>query len=246
MPISAIIVDDEVLARERMRSLLAAHADVEITSEFATAAAARDFLERQCPDVVLLDVQLGDRSGLSIANMTRPGELPFVIFTTAFSEYAVQAFESRAVDYIVKPVEPARLCEALDRVRQRLRNGDAPSRDASAPAKAAARIAVSSGDRTTLVRLADIDWIEAVGNYIKLHVGDQSYVVRSALYAFEKRLDPSEFVRIHRKYVVNVTRVREISRGIRRGEYLVQLDDGQSLPMQRAYAASLREAVGRF
>ena len=246
MPITAIIVDDEALARERIRTLLAEHADVEIMSEFATAAAARDFLERQRPDVVLLDVQLGDRSGLTIANMSPPGDPPFVIFTTAFSEYAVKAFESRALDYIVKPVEAARLRDALDRVRQRMRPHDAIAPIAPATPKSSGRIAVPLGGRVALIRLGDIDWIEAVGNYIKLHVAEKSYIVRSALYAFEKRLDPSEFVRIHRKYLVNVARVKEIARGVRRGEYLVKLEGGLTLNMQRAYAAELRAAVGRF
>jgi two-component system LytT family response regulator len=244
MPISTIIVDDEPLARERMRLLLAEHADVEITSEFATAAAARDFLECQRPDVVFLDIQLGDRSGLAIANMTGVDDPPLVIFTTAFSEYAVKAFEARAVDYIVKPVEPARLREALDRVRQRLRmNVPAVPQQR---ARASARIAVPAGGRSMLIRLSDIDWVEAVGNYVKLHVGENAYVVRSALYSFEERLDPAEFVRIHRKYIVNVARVKEIGRGVRRGEYLVKLDGGQTLVVQKAYAAALREVFGRF
>jgi two-component system LytT family response regulator len=245
MPISAIIVDDEALARERMRGLLAEHADVEITSEFASAAAARDFLERQHPDVVFLDVQLGDRSGLGIANMAAAGETPMVVFTTAYSEYAVQAFESRAIDYIVKPVEPARLREALDRVRQRLRMS-VTARQSSPRPSGSPRIAVPAGGRSMLIRLSDVDWIEAVGNYVKIHLGEHAYIVRSALYTFEKRLDPAEFVRIHRRFIVNVARVKEIGKGIRRGEHLLKLDGGTTLPMQRAYSQALREAIGRF
>ena len=245
MSIRSIIVDDEVLARERLRQLLAGHADVEITSEFASAEGAREFLEQQTPDVVFLDIQLGDRSGLSIANMTRSLSPPYIIFTTAFSDYAVQAFESRAIDYIVKPVEQGRLSEALDRVRRQMSLQEpAPSRRSDD--RAHGRIAVPNDGRFTLVRLGDIDWIESVGNYVKIHTGSKSYIIRSPLYSFIKKLDPVEFVRIHRKYIVNVSRVAEIARGVKRGDYIVRLDDGNSLAMQRAYAADLRSAVGRF
>ena len=244
MPILTIIVDDEPLARERMRALLAEHPDVQITSEFATAAAASEFMERQRPDVVFLDVQLGDRSGLAIANMTSSDEGPMVIFTTAFSEYAVNAFEVKAVDYIVKPVEAARLRDALDRVRRRLRMQVEPR---TAPeSRPARRIAVPHDGRSMLIRSDDVDWLEAVGNYVKLHLGEKSYIVRSALHSFERHLPAGEFVRIHRKYIVNVARVKEIGRGVRRGEHLLKLENGQLLVVQRGYVQAFRNAFVRF
>ena len=245
MVMSTIIVDDEPLARERLRSLLAEHGDVEITREFATASSVHEFLDRQTPDVIFLDVKLGDSSGLSIANATRSASRPFVVFTTAFSEYAVRAFETRAVDYIMKPIDPTRLSEALDRVRRQMtdRAGPAPTGSAT---KSGARIAVPNGDRHTLIRPGDIDWLESVGNYVKLHVGDRSFTMRSPLYTFVEQLDPAEFVRIHRRYIVNVSRVMEIARGVKRGDYIVRLAQGTSLPVQRAYVPAMRAAVGRF
>ncbi len=237
-----IIVDDEPLARERLRSLLSAHPDVEIVSEFESVSTAGEFLRRERPDLMLLDIQLADDSGLSLANLAQSASTPFVIFTTAFPEYALQAFEARALDYLMKPIEPGRLREALDRVRNTL----APSHERRAPRERRERIAVQSGDRSILIRTGDIDWIESVGNYIKLHVGAAGYLVRRTLYSVEDELDPELFVRIHRKYVVNVARVVEIVRGVRRGEYSVKLREGTVLKMQAPYAARLQQVVGRF
>ena len=242
-----IIVDDEPLARERLRSLLSAHPDVEVVSEFASAAAAREFLRVGQPDLVLLDIELGDDSGFSLANIAQAASAPYVIFTTAFSDYALQAFDARALDYLMKPIAPARLREALDRVRRSLfAQHNAKDDRAGAPERRRERIAVQNCGRSVLLRTSDIDWIESVGNYIKLHAGPAGYLVRRTLYTIEEELDPAEFIRIHRKYLVNVSRIVEIRRGVHRGEFSVQLRDGTLLKMQATYAAQLQQLVGRF
>ena len=238
-----IIVDDEPLARDRLRSLLADHCDVEIVEEFGSAGQARDFLRAGRPDLMFLDIQLGDDTGLSLASVAQPASTPYVIFTTAFPDYALQAFEARALDYLMKPIEPARLREALDRVR---RNLGSHGTAADARPRTRDRIAVQNGNRSLLVRISDIDWIESVGNYVKLHTGSSRYLLRRALYKLQDDLDPAEFIRIHRKYVVNVSRIAEIGRGVRRGDFSVKLRDGTILKMQAPYAAQLQEIVGRF
>jgi two-component system LytT family response regulator len=239
----AIIVEDEPLARGRLRSLLTAHGDVEIVSEFASAESAREYLREDRPDLMFVDIELGDDSGLSIASIAQPATAPFVIVTTAFPEYALRAFDARALDYLMKPIEPARLREALDRVRRSLatHRGTAAVSD-----RRRERIAVQHGNRSVLIRAADIDWLESIGNYVKLHTSSVRYLVRRPLYKLHEELDPAEFVRIHRKYVVNVARIAEIDRGVKRGDFSVKLRDGTMLKMQATYAADLQRIVGRF
>jgi len=238
-----IIVDDEPLARERLRSLLEVHGDVEIVDEFGSASEARDFLRAGSPDLMFLDIELGDANGLTLAQVAQPASTPYVIFTTAFPDYALQAFEARALDYLMKPIEPERLREALDRVRRNL-SVHAPA--AEKRDRKRERIAVQNGDRSVLIRATDIEWIESVGNYVKLHAGSARYLVRCPLYRLYADLDPAEFIRIHRKYIVNVARIAEIGRGVRRGDFSVKLVDGTILKMQPPYAAQLQEVVGRF
>ena len=245
--LSTIIVDDEPLARARLRALLAEHEDIVVTGEFDCVGSAEEHLRQTGADLVLLDIQLAGELGIRLAERLKSSDHPCsVIITTAFRDYAVEAFDAKAVDYLLKPVDGARLADALERMRERRHsNGAAEPAQAREPQRRQ-RLVVPQGDRSVLLRVADIDWVESVGNYVKVHVGKCAFTMRSPLYTFELNLDADDFVRIHRRTVVNVNSIASIHRGVRRGEFTVTLRDGSNLPMQSVYASRLRSLVGRF
>jgi two-component system LytT family response regulator len=250
----ALIVEDEPLARRRLRSLLSKHGDVVIAGECESAPEALKEIARDNLDVAFVDIELAGGDGFEVAAATRRKPSTFVVFTTAYSEHAIRAFEARAVDYLLKPIHPSRLADALSRVRDAVRATAAAASSAEvarhlgngASAFGRERLAVRAGDRSILIRIDDIDWIEAHGNYLHLHHGSRTFTIRSTLQRFSDQLNPSRFVRIHRRSVVNVDRVVEISRGVRRGEYILSLKNGARLEMQKRYADLLQSVIGPF
>lgn len=231
--IRVIVADDEPLVREGIRDFLAAEADVELVGEAATGAAAWDLLRRRRPDVAFLDIRMPAGTGFDVLARLDPGQRPEIVFITAFQQFAVQAFEVNAVDYLLKPFDRDRLTEAFERVRQRVLDRRAGA-GSDPDAHATTRIAVSLGRRRILVALTDIDWIAAAGNYARLHVGAASYPVRKSLVTLADLLPADRFVRIHRGTIVNIGMVAEV-RSTAHGDYDLMLKNGRLLKLSRTY-----------
>ncbi len=241
--IRVLIVDDEPPARARVRRHLAADPEFEVVGEAGSGAEAVEAVSRLEPDVVFLDVQMPGLDGFGVVAALDAGDtLPHVVFVTAHDEYAVRAFEVHAIDYLLKPFREQRFTQALERVKERLRGrGDDVAwrlRDllagiGSRPAYLE-RILVRDGERSVLLDVTRIDWIEAERNHVRLHVGEASHLVRGTITALEGRLDPARFLRIHRSRIVNVERIREIHPWSH-GDQLIVLRDGTELIMSRRY-----------
>ena len=252
MTLRALIVDDEPLARERIRSLLARESDVEVVGECGDGAGAVAAIERLGPDLVFLDVQMPEVDGFEVLEAIPRAKLPAVIFVTAYDRYALKAFEVHALDYLLKPFDRERFQRALDRARAEV------SRDASggpvarrllellgsleAQRKHAARLVVRESGRVFFLRVDEIDYIEAAGNYARVHVGKQSHLLRETMKTLEHRLDPARFVRIHRSTIANVDRIRQLQ-SIFRGDCVVVLADGTRLASGRGYSERLKRLV---
>lgn len=219
MKLRILLVDDESLARERLRHLLRDDAAVEIVGECADGASAIEATERLAPDLLLLDVQMPSLDGFdvirAVAGLPVP---PAIVLVTAFDEHAVRAFEARALDYLLKPTSRARLKDALSRVRERRTAGGAALPPAllellaerkQAPGRVR-RLAVKNGERTRFVPVAELDWIEAAGNYALLHVGRETHVIRETMASLEEQLGGGDFLRVSRSAIVNLARITEI------------------------------------
>jgi two-component system, LytTR family, response regulator len=249
--VRAMVVDDERLAREKIRAMLGAHPDVQIVAECADGAEAIGEIRRLKPDLLFLDVQMPGNDGFEVLRKLRGHEVPAIIFVTAHDEYATRAFDVEAIDYLLKPFDRRRFNEALRRARRRL-DGDAepqlPQKLLSVIEKLGERthwnrFVVKVRDRMIFVPTADIDWIEAEGKYVRLHSGSSKHLVRESIGEVEARLDPSEFARIHRRTIVNLHRVAEIYRGFG-GDYIVKLTNGETLNVSRRYWSKIRHLGG--
>lgn len=259
-----MIVDDEPLARDRLRDLLALRDDIIVVGAAASGDEAVRAVAQLKPDIVLLDVQMPGMDGFDVvealADVLDDSRMPFIVFVTAHDEYAVRAFEVSAVDYVRKPVSRARLDQALSRAIDRLELGDLVEefRDgegerarstvsalrlaAETPVPYASRFVVRRGEELRFVKPDEIDWIDAAANYVRLHVRGTAYLLRSPISAFERRLDPSRFVRIHRSAIVNLDRIQKIE-PFSHGEYIVVTADGIRLRSSRAHSARFRALV---
>jgi two-component system LytT family response regulator len=242
-PMRVVLVDDEPLALRRLRSMLTDHDDVEIVAECEDASVAVDAVRTAKPDVVFLDVRMPEVDGFQLLKELKATPPPVLIFVTAHAEHAVRAFDADAADYLLKPFDRARLAKALDRARGALAVGRDGAlgddlREVLASLRGRSkyldRIAVPIGRRTIFVKTATVDWIEADGNYLHLHVGRQRYVIRSGLGILEGQLDPAQFARVHRSAIVNLDRVQEL-RTVAPGEYRIVLTDGTELAVSRGY-----------
>ncbi len=250
--IRALIVDDEPLARERIRSLLKESTDIEVVGEAPSGRQAIELLRTKTPELVFLDVMLGDTDGFAVLEAIGPSRPPVVVFVTAFDAYAIKAFDVRAIDYLLKPFDRVRFLEALARARSAVLavRGGAPPRAkddllealAEAP-RFADRLVVKSGGKIEFVMTDEVDWFEAAGNYVKLHVGEVEHLLRGTLNDLEQRLDPARFVRIHRSTIVNVQRVRSME-PIMHGDARVLLEDGTELTLSRSHREQARKALG--
>lgn len=249
MSVTVLIVDDEPLARERLRSLLAAESDVTVLGECASGAEAVAAITRRRPDLVFLDINLPGMDGFAVLGALPP-PLPLVVFVTAYDEHAVKAFEAQALDYLLKPFKPARLRAAVTRAKEELarRQPEEVSRrllsllaDRNQPPARLSRIAVRERQRVRFVRTETIDWIEASGNYSILHAGRENHVVRETLANFEQQLSGDEFVRVSRSAIVRLDRIQHLEPAFN-GEHVIVLADGSRLPMTRG----LRELQERL
>lgn len=249
MKYRVIIVDDEPLARERVRTFLAEEADLEVVAECGDGAQAVECTERLRPDLLFLDVQMPRLNGFEVLEALDPAALPAVVFTTAHDEHAIRAFDVSATDYLLKPFQQQRFRKALERVRKQLAAG----RDRSAAPVAqllqnwrensgrGARILVKTPERILFLKPEEIDHIEACGNYVVLHSGKERHIVRETMTAMEARLNAHGFMRITRSVLLNLSRIKELQ-PLAAGEYVVILKTGARLNM----TCSLRELQARL
>jgi two-component system LytT family response regulator len=253
MKIRALVVDDQPLARDRIVSLLAIEDDVEVVGTAASGIAAVDAVRRLAPDLVLLDLQMPEMDGFGVVEAVGVDRMPLTIFITAYDEHAVRAFEVHALDYLLKPFGRTRLQKAVARARQQLernRAGAIAARlaavfdDLHAPRRQGTRMIVRADGRIRFVEIAHIDWVEAQGNYVRLHVGAESYLVRETMTNVLTQLDERMFLRIHRSYIVNIDRVSAL-RLASGGDYDVILRDGSRLPLSRPFKDAVQEKLSR-
>ena len=251
--IRALIADDEPLARERLRTLLGTEDWVEVVGEAGDGPAAIAAIQKLHPDLVFLDVQMPGATGFEVIEAIGPERMPFVVFVTAYDQYALKAFDVHAIDYLLKPFDRERFQSGLAKARaqiERRSNGEIERRllelvqDLKPATSRMERFVIKSGGRVFFVRAEDIDWIEAAGNYVKLHVGAEAHLFRETMNALEARLNPDTFYRIHRSHIVNIERVRELQPWFN-GEYVVFLKDGTRLTLSRGYREKLQERIGR-
>jgi len=251
--IRALIVDDERLARERLRQLLAHEPDIEIIGECATGHQALETFRHDVPDLVFLDVQMPELDGFGLIEALPPAhQCPIIVFVTAYDEYALRAFEVGAVDYLLKPFDQERLHKTLERVRERAREGDRRLDDRMLAetlnrlrAPRVDRLAVRDGPHLKVVRTDTIDWVEAADNYVILHCGSTTHILRETMNALESTLDPVSFVRIHRSTIVNLDRIKELQPWFR-GDYRVILQDGTVLTMSRTFKDRVQSRLLRW
>jgi two-component system LytT family response regulator len=239
--IRTLVADDEPIARARMLSLLHQEPDIEVIGECATGPQAISAIERTSPDLVFLDIQMPQMDGLTLAR-TLGRSMPAVVFVTAYDEYALGAFEVHALDYVLKPYSAERFKSALVHARQHLSTRRASG--SQAPPERRDRLVIKSSGRIYFIRTRDIDWCEASGNYVRLHVGSQTHLVRGTMGHIESQLDQAQFVRIHRSTIVNVDRIQELHSSFG-GEYVVLLHDKTRLTLSRGYREGLQAKLGK-
>ncbi|HEX7241401.1 MAG TPA: LytTR family DNA-binding domain-containing protein [Longimicrobiaceae bacterium] len=253
MTIRAVIVDDEPLARRRVRSLLVEAGDVQVVAECANGKEAIRAIEELPPDLLFLDIQMPEMDGFDVLRAVGVGRVPVVIFVTAYDQFALRAFEAQALDYLLKPFDDERFEAALQRARERIRQqqgGDLDRRlralleEVRGGRGYLQRLVVPSGHRSVFVRTEEIDWLEAERNYIRLHVGGRAYLLRENLGRMESALDPSRFCRIHRSTIVNIDRIQAVE-SLLGGEYVVLLHDGTKLTSGRSYRRNLHALMGK-
>jgi two-component system LytT family response regulator len=239
--ISAVIADDEPLARDRVRQMLAAHSDVTVVGECAAAAELPLLLRETAPALLLLDIRLAGGSGVASLAEIPAASRPAVIFLTAYREFALEAFDLAAADYLLKPFDQKRFDRAIERAR-RLINLQTP-RGLPRAARHRERFAVKRRGEIVFVKATDIDWIHAEGNYSRLHTGQGMHLIRESLQSVAEALDPFVFIRVHRSAVVNVDRVVKLVSSDDGGTFIV-LSTGEKVPMGPSYRSRLEELFG--
>jgi two-component system LytT family response regulator len=240
MKIRVLIVDDERLAREGIKTFLAEEPDVEVAGECADGASAVRAVEERRPDLIFLDVQMPRLNGFEVLAALAPERVPSVIFTTAHDEHAIRAFEVNALDYLLKPFKQARFKAALQRAREQWAARSAAGADPRlasllaglrGPSREVPRILVKTSDHILFLKADEIDHIEAAGNYLVLHAGKDRHIVRDTMAAMETRLGPAGFMRISRSSIVNLNRIGQLEPLVAPGEFCVILKSGARLNM---------------
>ncbi len=251
--ICVLVVDDEAPARQRLVDLLRKDAQIVSIPEAENGLAAVDMIQNQRPDVVFLDVQMPELDGVGVIDAIGPEQMPLTIFVTAYDQHAIRAFEANALDYLLKPFSDERFDAAMARVKSRLDErsvrefgqrmlqmvSKAPPQE-----RRLDRLVVKSGGTTRFVRVVDIDWIEAAGVYVNLHVGGKELLYRAALHELAEKLDPQRFVRVHRSALVNIESILQLE-PISHGEFEVLLKNGSRSRVSRTYRAQLEKRLGQ-
>ncbi|HEY4358046.1 MAG TPA: LytTR family DNA-binding domain-containing protein [Acidobacteriaceae bacterium] len=253
MTLRALVVDDEALARKALLRLLKNEAGISVVGQCEDGESAVNAIRQLQPDLVFLDVQMPEMDGFRVVEAIGVERMPTTIFVTAFDRYALHAFDANAVDYLLKPFAPDRLARALARARDRhlgRQDQDAARRLFSlldgtrSQTDYAQRLTVSTRGRIRFIPVGDIDWIEADGNYARLHVAREVHDVRETLQSLTEKLDPRDFVRIHRSTIVNMNRVREVHPWFQ-GGHVVLLKNGEELRMSRYQREAAERLLGR-
>jgi two-component system, LytTR family, response regulator len=238
----ALIIDDELPARKKLAMLMREEADIEIVGQCANGLEAIAAIEERHPDVIFLDIQMPGLNGFEMLEALGSDNLPFVVFVTAYDEYAVKAFEVHALDYLLKPFDRSRLQDCLARVRKQ-QHSTSPNLhellEQFRPKEYLSRFVVKTRGRVLLLKIDDVDSLEASGNYVELRSGKQSYLVRETLNDVERKLDPQRFARVHRSTIVNVDRIQELQPWSH-GDFIVVLKDGVKLRLSRRYRQNLK------
>jgi two-component system, LytTR family, response regulator len=257
--IRVVIADDERLARQKLRMLLEAEPQLSVVSECQDGRQTVLAINSFHPDLLLLDIQMPDFDGFQVLHEIPAREMPVVIFTSAYDQYAIRAFEAHALDYLLKPFDQERLHQAIERARAELQKSDKReithrllellSEMRSGGVSAATplpqnRLVIKAKGRVIFLNLDEIDWIEAAANYVRLSVGKESYLLRETISRTSERLNPNEFIRIHRSVIVNVRKIKELI-PVNSGEYIVVLKSGKELSCSRGYRALLQRVIER-
>jgi two-component system LytT family response regulator len=261
LPIGAavrtVIADDEPLARRKLRILLDSEADVQVIAECQDGGQTLSAIRAYRPDLLLLDIQMPDRDGFQVLSEISREEMPVVIFTSAYDQYAIRAFEAHALDYLLKPFDQGRLHQAVERARFELRQSkdreithrilDLLSRvksDKQTAPEHEGRLVIKTKGRIVFLNLEEIDWVEAAANYVRLNSGKESYLFRETISRTSERLNPNHFIRIHRSVIVNVRKIKELI-PVNSGEYIVVLKSGKELSCSRGYRTNVQHLIDR-
>lgn len=251
-PLRTVIVDDEPLARQKLQRWLSPDTDVEIVGECGNGYEAIEVLTSHAVDLLFLDIQMPEMDGFGVLDNLDVKHRPLVVFVTAYDRYAIEAFKRHALDYLLKPYDHDRFRIALDRAKEHLRQQHAQTYNARISDLLRSlehqqtthleHFAIKLPDRVLLLDADDVDWIEAAGNYVVLHVGTKRHLMRESMSRLDQQLDPQRFVRIHRSTIVNVKRIQEFYPASH-GDYNVILKDGQQLFLSRHYRKKLRDGL---
>lgn len=262
--LNTLIVDDEALARRGLKHRLQAASDVHVIGEARNGREALELIRKHAPDLVFLDIQMPGMDGFDVIRALAPDELPAIVFVTAFDQFAIKAFEANAVDYILKPIEDDRLRKALDRVRKR-QNDKRASKDRKSLlslvselageaihsveelgvkklgriVKEPSRLAIKDAGKTTWVDQADIEWIDAAGDYMCVHVKGETHIMRKTMKQLEAELDSAILQRVHRSTIVNINRVKQLQSHMN-GEYFLTLQSGHTIKLSRTFKEKLK------
>ncbi|MBI1392083.1 MAG: response regulator [Alphaproteobacteria bacterium] len=265
--IRVILVDDEPLANKGMRARLEAYEEIEIVAECLNGREAVKQIKALSPDLIFLDIQMPGIDGFGVVRALLGGPAPLVVFVTAYDKFAIEAFEANALDYLVKPVEAVRLEAAIERAREAIRSRTAASRESRlvellaslsdgdrdrikeliddpdwvAKERFAERLSFKDGSKVVILNADDIEWIDAAGDYMCVHAGGKTHIIRETMKTLQQRLDPTRFQRIHRSAIVNVNKVKELHPHSN-GEYFLTLENGSELKLSRSY----KDVVARF
>lgn len=252
--IRVILADDERLARKKLKILLSSEAGMQIIAECRDGAQAVGAVKNLSPDLLFLDIRMPDLDGFQVLAAIPPEKMPVVIFTTAYDEYAIRAFEARALDYLLKPFDRERLHQAVERAKNELKKSSdhalanqllralADKNDEAV--HPTGRFAIKAAGRVVFLELNEIDWIEAAANYVRVNAGKETYLLREGIGHISERLDPRRFVRIHRSIIVNIQNLRELQ-PCDGGEYIAVLKSGKELSCSRGYRSHVQELIDR-
>ncbi len=250
--IRALVVDDEPLARAMIREMLDSDSEVEIVAECANGREAVEVIKSSAPDIVFLDIQMPEIGGFEVLESLEPHAHPYVIFVTAYDQYAVRAFEVHALDYLLKPFDRERFEGAWQRAKSQIKLDRTSRRDQDiialleelkAGPRFLERLVIKNGGRVFFLHVQDVHCIEAEGNYVRVYDNQKGYLLRETISSLEEQLDPKQFLRIHRSAIVKIDRIKEMQPWFH-GEYRIIMENGKQLALSRNYRANLQEAVG--
>jgi two-component system LytT family response regulator len=250
--IRALVVDDEPLARAMIREMLESDSEVEIVGECANGREAVEAIKSSTPDIVFLDIQMPEIGGFQVLESMDPNARPYVIFVTAYDQYAVRAFEVHALDYLLKPFDRERFEGAWQRAKSQIKLDRTSRRDQDiialleelkAGPRYLERLVIKNGGRVFFLHVQDVHCIEAEGNYVRVYDNQKGYLLRETISSLAEQLDPKQFLRIHRSAIVKIDRIKEMQPWFH-GEYRIIMENGKQLALSRNYRSNLQEAVG--